>query len=511
MTSPVVNQLPAFSDSISQPALPTEISGLTDFDILGAGVADLTNSLDLDLTTEFELDLGTELETTLLPDEYNDNVLASGNLGDFDLGLADLNMEQPLTPVTVKKEPVMEIPQPHPKLPLEPQIVEEPQALNLDSITIPDNFSSSTFQAPSQNAPLTPMNTWSIDEVQQWLASQSFGHLYAENFRNAGVDGSALLRLEETYMIEVLGIDKVFHRIRVLRDIADFLQPFSINQGDGGPTYSRLLRFQPYDLKAWCVKLPWAANYPNLFESQNITGEILANQTIQTLKEWGIKNLHAKRFLSEINDVRSGQQEACDRVESVWNTTEKINGRYRLLYKHLKPRYRKKTRKRKRKVTHQSSGNDSPENWAVDDVLEWVKNFNWGGMYLEAFRQCQVDGSVLLRLNAQLLEEVFGLSIQAQQVEMITRIDELRSISLRGWLREKCVDDWLRGEGITTQQPVKRMRSAEPTPQVAPACVLCGKQDNIMRCSKCKKAFYCSREHQVEHWPVHAAHCVPTD
>jgi len=345
MTSPVVNQLPAFSDSISQPALPTEISGLTDFDILGAGVADLTNSLDLDLTTEFELDLGTELETTLLPDEYNDNVLASGNLGDFDLGLADLNMEQPLTPVTVKKEPVMEIPQPHPKLPLEPQIVEEPQALNLDSITIPDNFSSSTFLAPSQDSPLTPMNTWSIDEVQQWLASSSFGHLYAENFRNAGVDGSALLRLEETYMIEVLGIDKVFHRIRVLRDIADFLQPFSINQGDGGPTYSRLLRFQPYDLKAWCVKLPWAANYPNLFESQNITGEILANQTIQTLKEWGIKNLHAKRFLSEINDVRSGQQEACDRVESVWNTTEKINGRYRLLYKHLKPRYRKKNSK----------------------------------------------------------------------------------------------------------------------------------------------------------------------
>ena len=89
MTSPVVNQLPAFSDSISQPALPTEISGLTDFDILGAGVADLTNSIDLDLTTE--LDLGTELETTLLPDA-NDNVLASGNLGDLDLGLADLNM-----------------------------------------------------------------------------------------------------------------------------------------------------------------------------------------------------------------------------------------------------------------------------------------------------------------------------------------------------------------------------------------------------------------------------------
>ena len=72
------------------------------------------------------------------------------------------------------------------------------------------------------------MNTWSIDEVQQWLASKSFGHLYAENFQNAGVNGPALLQLEETYMIEVLGIDKVFHRIRVLRDIADFLQPFSI-------------------------------------------------------------------------------------------------------------------------------------------------------------------------------------------------------------------------------------------------------------------------------------------
>ena len=76
----------------------------------------------------------------------------------FPLKKIILSEEQPLTPVTVKKEPVMEIPQPHPKLPLEPQI-EEPQALNLDSITIPDNFSSSTFQAPSQPPPSTPVPT----------------------------------------------------------------------------------------------------------------------------------------------------------------------------------------------------------------------------------------------------------------------------------------------------------------------------------------------------------------
>lgn len=493
-----------------QPALPTEISNLPDFtdsfDLIDAGVGDLGN-LDIDLT--LEIDLGAELEKDLdIPTTTGDaTVLQSGNLDDLNLG--DLNVvSEALAPVTVKKEPVVEIPHPLPKLPI--QTIEEPLALNLDNINIPDNFSSSTFKTPTQSAPTTRMDTWTLDDVQQWLSSKSFGHLYADGFRKHFIDGSQLLRLEERFMIEELGIDKVFHRIRVLRDIADFLQPFSVNNGDGGPPYSRLLRFQPYDLKNWCDHLSFATNYPNLFENQNITGEILANQTIDTLKEWGIKGIHAKGFLREINDVRNGEPEACTRVDNVWNATDITTGSYKLLYKHLKPRYRKKSsRRRKRKAMQQS--NDSPENWGVEDVCLWLENFAWGQAYMESFRQCEVNGAVLLRLTAQLLEEVFGISIPNQQMEMITRIDELRSISLRGWLREPQVDSWLRNVGATGR-PAKRLRTAdEAAPQVQPSCVLCGKQDNIMRCSKCKKAFYCSREHQVQHWPEHAAVCNPTD
>lgn len=38
-------------------------------------------------------------------------------------------------------------------------------------------------------------------------------------------------------------------------------------------------------------------------------------------------------------------------------------------------------------------------------------------------------------------------------------------------------------------------------------CYVCGKTGNVMRCSQCKNAFYCSREHQVQDWARHSKEC----
>ena len=35
------------------------------------------------------------------------------------------------------------------------------------------------------------------------------------------------------------------------------------------------------------------------------------------------------------------------------------------------------------------------------------------------------------------------------------------------------------------------------------SCFVCGKKGDILRCSRCKKAFYCSWEHQITDWLRH--------
>eukprot|EP00484_Ammonia_sp_Unknown_P028583 CAMPEP_0197036626 /NCGR_PEP_ID=MMETSP1384-20130603/14079_1 /TAXON_ID=29189 /ORGANISM="Ammonia sp." /LENGTH=822 /DNA_ID=CAMNT_0042466823 /DNA_START=81 /DNA_END=2549 /DNA_ORIENTATION=+ len=39
-------------------------------------------------------------------------------------------------------------------------------------------------------------------------------------------------------------------------------------------------------------------------------------------------------------------------------------------------------------------------------------------------------------------------------------------------------------------------------------CFVCGRNENVMRCSQCKGTFYCSREHQIMDWPRHCHECL---
>ena len=41
----------------------------------------------------------------------------------------------------------------------------------------------------------------------------------------------------------------------------------------------------------------------------------------------------------------------------------------------------------------------------------------------------------------------------------------------------------------------------------APVCAVCGVQENLKRCSRCKAEFYCSTKHQSEHFPQHKLGC----
>ena len=40
-------------------------------------------------------------------------------------------------------------------------------------------------------------------------------------------------------------------------------------------------------------------------------------------------------------------------------------------------------------------------------------------------------------------------------------------------------------------------------------CALCGAIDNVATCPHCRKIFYCSKLHQIEHWKFHKPVCIP--
>lgn len=49
--------------------------------------------------------------------------------------------------------------------------------------------------------------------------------------------------------------------------------------------------------------------------------------------------------------------------------------------------------------------------------------------------------------------------------------------------------------------------SSSPIAQRVRNCSFCGLKNCILHCSNCKKAFYCSSDCQLSHWPVHRDGC----
>ncbi|KAK0146377.1 Egl nine 1 [Merluccius polli] len=42
-------------------------------------------------------------------------------------------------------------------------------------------------------------------------------------------------------------------------------------------------------------------------------------------------------------------------------------------------------------------------------------------------------------------------------------------------------------------------------------CELCGKMENLLKCGRCRNSFYCSKEHQKQHWKKHKLICREAD
>lgn len=42
-------------------------------------------------------------------------------------------------------------------------------------------------------------------------------------------------------------------------------------------------------------------------------------------------------------------------------------------------------------------------------------------------------------------------------------------------------------------------------------CELCGKMENLLKCGRCRNSFYCSKEHQKQHWKEHKLTCKEAD
>ncbi|XP_029305691.1 egl nine homolog 1 isoform X2 [Cottoperca gobio] len=42
-------------------------------------------------------------------------------------------------------------------------------------------------------------------------------------------------------------------------------------------------------------------------------------------------------------------------------------------------------------------------------------------------------------------------------------------------------------------------------------CELCGNMENLLKCGRCRSSFYCSKEHQKQHWKKHKLMCKETD
>ncbi|KAI8472912.1 MAG: hypothetical protein J3K34DRAFT_198481 [Monoraphidium minutum] len=50
-------------------------------------------------------------------------------------------------------------------------------------------------------------------------------------------------------------------------------------------------------------------------------------------------------------------------------------------------------------------------------------------------------------------------------------------------------------------------RAAQPAPKACAVCSAAGQ--GLSRCSSCKQSWYCSKDHQLAHWPQHKLHCTP--
>ncbi|XP_048844107.1 egl nine homolog 1-like [Brienomyrus brachyistius] len=56
-----------------------------------------------------------------------------------------------------------------------------------------------------------------------------------------------------------------------------------------------------------------------------------------------------------------------------------------------------------------------------------------------------------------------------------------------------------------------REKSAPDSEGERQYCQLCGRMENLLKCARCRSSFYCSKEHQKQHWKKHKLVCKEAD
>jgi len=99
----------------------------------------------------------------------------------------------------------------------------------------------------------SPVSNWEVDHVIQWLKALSLGQ-YEDSFRDGSIDGPFLFQLTDDDLMNVLGVEHILHRKKILFGIAQ-LQTVS-NDGiyDGQTSDNEIIKSNAM-VRLLCVEI----------------------------------------------------------------------------------------------------------------------------------------------------------------------------------------------------------------------------------------------------------------
>lgn len=148
----------------------------------------------------------------------------------------------------------------------------------------------------------------------------------------------------------------------------------------------------------------------------------------------------------------------------------------------------------------------------------------------EAAKYCLADNNELTFINMFLI--LAELLTPLGESEMLEKLSQKYAGIVGKVLMDKSVSSELREAVMQTQAAIGNRTTPTPTNSntnnnttntdnsnntnikqqdtAGSSCALdsCNKKDNLRRCGACKKVYYCSIEHQKQHWGSHKPNCI---
>eukprot|EP01083_Nonionella_stella_P008840 25580_1 len=198
--------------------------------------------------------------------------------------------------------------------------------------------------------------------------------------------------------------------------------------------------------------------------------------------------------------------------------------------------------------------------WGTEDCITWLGQIKESKVdlrvrYTPHFEQVKMTGPILLNMTPSTLSAICCITTKTHLKQLVKAIDKIRDhLVFHGFGQQAHVKDFTSKYGggynfpairyqrnnsagydtkrrneqqerrqMYAQQQKQKRESMQQDTKMEGAngqhnegqqddasvakCFVCGKTGNVMRCSQCKSAFYCSREHQVSDWARHSKEC----